>query len=155
MTDNEFRTKLKETLEIFDKRLSQLEHITNDVVIGSLKEAADEYAEEERFNNFHSNYGDKIAPLAEPYKKLFGEDYDLEKALYEDMKENPTEDEAACIEARIADLADRLAALKGEDKVEAVVEAVEPEAEVKVEEEEVKDDFPDEEQLAKEFDEAL
>lgn len=154
--EDEFKLKLKEALETFDSRLRQLEHLVNDVIIGSLESAATEYADNEAFENFKGNYGEKLAGLIDPYKKLFGEDYDLERNLYDDLK--ATEgygsedfDEAACMEARIADLQSRIDALKSD----VAEKKEEPEdkkdnVEVEVEEEEIP-----EEQLKKEFEDAL
>ena len=157
--EDEFKLKLKEALETLDKRVRQLEHLTNDVIFGSLESAATEYADNEAFENFKGNYGEKLAGLIDPYKKLFGEDYDLERNLYDDLK--ATEgygsedfDEAACMEARIADLQSRIDALKS-DVAEKKEEPEEKEdkkddVEVEVEEEEIP-----EEQLKKEFEDAM
>ena len=154
--EDEFKTKLKSALETFDSRLRQLEHLVNDVIIGSLESAATEYADNEAFENFKGNYGEKLAGLIDPYKKLFGEDYDLERNLYDDLK--ATEDygsegfdEAACMEARIADLQSRIDALKSDvaEKKEEP-EDKKDDVEVEVEEEEIP-----EEQLKKEFEDAM
>lgn len=154
--DKEFFEKLKSTLEDFDKRLRMIEHLTNDVIIGSLESAANEYADNEAFETFKGNYGESLKDLVGPYKKLFGEDYDLERSLYDDLK--ATEgygcegfDEAGCMEARIADLKARIDAIK-EDVTEVAEEAEEKkdDAEAKVEVEEVSDD-----QLAKELKDAM
>lgn len=157
--NEEFLEKLKATLEDFDKRLRMVEHLTNDVIIGSLESAANEYADNEAFETFKGNYGEKLAGLIDPYKKLFGEDYDLERSLYDDLK--ATEgygsedfDEASCMEARIADLQSRIDALKEdvEEKKEEPEEKPEekPEEEVEVSVEEIP-----EEQLAEELKEAM
>lgn len=145
----DFKLQLKAALEDLDKRIRMLEHLTNDVIIGSLESAANEYADNEAFEGFKNNYGEKLSGLVGPYKKLFGEDYDLERSLYDDLK--GTEgygtddfDEAACMEARIADLQSRIDALK-EDVKEAKAED-----EKNDEVEEISD-----EQLEKEFKDAL
>ena len=171
--DEEFKLKLKEALETFDSRMRQLEHLVNDVIIGSLESAATEYADNEAFENFKGNYGEKLAGLIDPYKKLFGEDYDLERNLYDDLK--ATEgygsegfDEAACMEARIADLQSRFDALKSdvaEKKEESEAEG-KAEGKAESEAEDKKDDKDDdkddvevevvsEEQLKKEFEDAM
>ena len=71
-----------------------------------------------------------------PYKALFGEDYDLERSLYDDLK--GTEgygsedfDEAGVMKSRIEDLKARLDAVRAEEK--------EIKEEIKAEEEEDKD----------------
>lgn len=160
----EFKAQLKATLEDMDKRMRMLEHLVNDVIIGSLESAANEYADNEAFDNFKGAYGEKLAGLVEPYKKLFGEDYDLERSLYDDLK--ATEgygeegfDEAGCMEARIADLQARIDALKEDVKEvaeEANTEAETENKEEKDEEEEVEEEEEiSEEQLAKELQDAL
>jgi len=123
----DFKIALKNSLEDLDKRLRMVEHLVNDVIIGSLESAATEYADAEAFDGFKTNYGEKLANLVEPYKKLFGEDYDLERSLYDELKETEgygTEgfDEASVMEARIADLAARIAAVK--EDVEEVKDVV-------------------------------
>ena len=80
--NEEFLVHLKEAFETLDSRVRQLEHLVNDVVIGSLESAATEYADNEAFETFKGNYGEKLAGLVDPYKKLFGEDYDLERNLF-------------------------------------------------------------------------
>lgn len=144
--DIEFRHKLREALETIDKRISMLEHSVNEVIIGSLEAAANEYADEESFNAFSGSYGERLGPLCDPYKKLFGEDYDLVRSLYDDLK--GTEgygsegfDEAGVMDARIRDLEERLKAVRAEEKADKE----EPKA---AEEEEEVD-------LAKEFEAAL
>lgn len=179
MEELDFKTQLKQSLEDLDARIRQLEHLTNDVIIGSLESAAAEYADNEAFETFKGNYGEKLAPLVEPYKKLFGDDYNLERSLYDDLK--ATEgygsedfDEAGCMDARIADLQARIDAIK--EDVKEVVEDVEekldedgesksedkPEGEVEVEVKEEEEEKPEEEkdeiseeQLKKEFEDAM
>lgn len=165
MEELDFKTQLKEALEALDKRVMQLEHLTNDVIIGSLESAAAEYADNEAFDKFKGNYGESLKDLVGPYKKLFGEDYDLERSLYDDLKATEgygTEgfDEAGCMTARIEDLKARIDAIK--EDVEEVVEEVEekaPEGEVEVEVEEKPEDKEEEEisdeQLKKEFEDAM
>ena len=181
MEEMDFKTQLKGSLEALDKRIMQLEHLVNDVIIGSLESAANEYADNEAFDKFKGDYGESLKDLVGPYKKLFGEDYDLERSLYDDLKATEgygTEgfDEAGCMTARIEDLKARIDAIK--EDVEEVVEEVEgeaeekaPEGEVKVEveektEDEAEDEDKDEEsekaeeeisdeQLKKEFEDAM
>lgn len=168
MEELDFKTQLKSSLEDLDKRIMQLEHLVNDVIIGSLESAANEYADNEAFDKFKGNYGESLKDLVEPYKKLFGEDYDLERSLYDDLKATEgygTEgfDEAGCMTARIEDLKARIDAIK--EGVEEVAEKVEEkapdgEAEVEIkeekpEEEEEKAEEISDEQLKKEFEDAM
>ena len=166
MEELDFKTQLKSSLEDLDKRIMQLEHLVNDVIIGSLESAANEYADNEAFDKFKVNYGESLKDLVEPYKKLFGEDYDLERSLYDDLKATEgygTEgfDEAGCMAARIEDLKARIDAIK-EDVKEAVEEVeekapkdkVEVEVEEKPEDENKEEEISDE-QLKKEFEDAM
>ncbi len=161
MEELDFKTQLKSSLEDLDKRIMQLEHLVNDVIIGSLESAANEYADNEAFDKFKGNYGESLKDLVEPYKKLFGEDYDLERSLYDDLKATEgygTEgfDEAGCMKARIEDLKARIDAIKeGVEEVAEKVEEKAPEAEVEVKEEEEKPEEISDEQLKKEFEDAM
>lgn len=165
MEELDFKTQLKSSLEDLDKRIMQLEHLVNDVIIGSLESAANEYADNEAFDKFKGNYGEKLAPLVGPYKKLFGDDYNLERSLYDDLKATEgygTEgfDEAGCMTARIEDLKARIDAIKEDveevaEKVEGEAEEKAPEAEVEVKEEEEKPEEISDEQLKKEFEDAM
>ena len=146
MEELDFKTQLKGSLEALDKRIMQLEHLVNDVIIGSLESAANEYADNEAFDKFKGDYGESLKDLVGPYKKLFGEDYDLERSLYDDLKATEgygTEgfDEAGCMTARIEDLKARIDAIK-EDVEEAVEEVEEksPDGKVEVEVEEKTED---------------
>lgn len=119
--DREFLEKLRGTLEDFDKRLRMLEHTCNDVIIGSLESAANEYADNEAYDKFKGAYGAEIEPIVGPYKALFGDDYDLERSLYDDLKGTEgygTEgfDEAGVMKSRIEDLKARLDAVRAEEK---------------------------------------
>lgn len=166
MEELDFKTQLKSSLEDLDKRIMQLEHLVNDVIIGSLESAASEYADNEAFDKFKGNYGESLKDLVEPYKKLFGEDYDLERSLYDDLKATEgygTEgfDEAGCMTARIEDLKARIDAIKeGVEEVAEKVEEKAPEDDVEVEVEEKTEDGDKEEeisdeQLKKEFEDAM
>ena len=119
--DKEFLEKLRSTLEDFDTRIRFLEHSVNDVIIGSLESAANEYADNEAYDKFKGAYGAEIEPMVGPYKALFGDDYDLERSLYDDLK--GTEgygsegfDEAGVMKSRIEDLKARLDAVRAEEK---------------------------------------
>lgn len=152
--DIEFRNKLKATLEDFDKRLRMLEHTCNDVIIGSLESAANEYADAEAFDNFKGAYGADIEPLVGGYKALFGEDYDLERSLYDDLK--GTEgygsegfDEAGVMKSRIEDLKARLDAVRAQEK-EIKEEIKEAEKEPSEVEENTKPESEEEEEISEE-----
>lgn len=119
--DKDFLMKLKASLETLDTRLAAVEHLVNDVIIGGLESAANEYADEEHFNAFTESYGPMIAEISEPMKVLCGDDFDCVKELYQNLKEaegygTDGFDEKAVIEAKINELKDKLAALKSAKK---------------------------------------
>ena len=119
--DKDFLMKLKASLETLDTRLAAVEHLVNDVIIGGLESAANEYADEEHFNAFTESYGPMIAEISEPMKVLCGDDFDCVKELYQNLKEaegygTDDFDEKAVIEAKINELKDKLAALKSAKK---------------------------------------
>lgn len=163
--DIEFRNKLKATLEDFDTRLRFLEHSVNDVIIGSLESAANEYADNEAFDKFKGAYGADIEPLVGGYKALFGEDYDLERSLYDDLK--GTEgygseefDEAGVMKARIDDLKARLDAVRAQEaEIKEEIKEAEDKEPAKVEENTKPEDEGEveipEEQLADELKKAM
>lgn len=163
MEDNiEFRQKLRETLETFDARLRQLEHSVNDVIIGSLESAANEYQDNEAYEAFKGNYGAEIEPMVVPYKALFGEDYDIERALYDDIKKaegygSEGFDEAGIMKARIEDLKARLDAVRAEEKEikEEIKEEKNKEENSETVDNTKEEDEVSEEQLAEELKEAL
>lgn len=158
--------ELQEIINDIDRRLKDLEHKVNIVLLEGLKKANDSYIDDERYKVFSDTYGEMILPYADSMKILCGDDYDLVRDLYNYDKEQEgygTEgyDEAGVITRAIESVKEKIAALKGvspndvEVKVEATVdngEGVEKE-ESKAEEtvEEKKDDIPSDEQLMKEL----
>ena len=113
----------------------------------------------EAFETFKGNYGESLKDLVDPYKKLFGEDYDLERSLYDDLK--ATEgygsegfDEAGVMKSRIDDLKARLDAVRAEEKeIKDEIKAEEGKEASDVEEN-TKEEIP-EEQLAEELKKAM
>ena len=130
-----FMEKLKATLDAIitqnkalESRLAAIEHSVNDVIIGGLVDAANEYEDNENFSIFSDTYGAQLTPYAEHCKILNGEDYDIIEEMYEGSKDK--EDVAAYVAEEIAKIEAKLNALKGlttEPEVEVVV-AEEPSA---------------------------
>lgn len=144
--DEMFLTKLKDTLVSLETRLSAVEHTVNDVIINGLQEAATAYEDEERFNSFSEAYGPAISKYEAPMKVLCGDDFELCKELYEAIKSAEgygTEgfDEKGLMDAKLKEIADKLAAIKGTESVKEDV----------VESDDAEDEGPSEEELAKEF----
>lgn len=143
--DEEFKQKLRESLEAIDTRISALEHLVNDVIIGGLKDAADEYADDEAYSSFVDTYGDSYKEL-EPYGKILnGDDFDMGSYLYETVKsKRDTEgfDELSEVTKLLDELKatiDAIKAEKGEEKPEVeeekLVEEEKPEEKPNDEEE--------------------
>lgn len=149
--DEMFLTKLKDTLVSLETRLAAVEHTVNDVIINGLQEAATAYEDEERFNSFSEAYGPAISEYEAPMKVLCGDDFELCKELYEAIKSAEgygTEgfDEKGLMDAKLKEIADKIAAIKGIEKEE------EKEEEKEVEDADAaEDEGPSEEELAKEF----
>lgn len=124
-----FMEKLKATLDAIitqnkalESRLAAIEHSVNDVIIGGLVDAANEYEDNENFSIFSDTYGAQLTPYAEHCKILNGEDYDIIEEMYEGSKDK--EDVAAYVAEEIAKIEAKLNALKGlttEPEVEVVV----------------------------------
>ena len=124
-----FMEKLKATLDAIitqnkalESRLAAIEHSVNDVIIGGLVDAANEYEDNENFSIFSDTYGAQLTPYAEHCKILNGEDYDIIEEMYAGSKGK--EDVAAYVAEEIAKIEAKLNALKGlttEPEVEVVV----------------------------------
>lgn len=119
------------------ERLAAVEHSVNDVIIGGLVNAADEYQDNENFSIFTDTYGEQLTPYAEHCKVLNGEDYDIIEEMYAGSKDK--EDVAAYVAEEIAKIESKLEALKGLSK-EAEVVVEEPNVEDNVVDAEKKDD---------------
>lgn len=142
--DQEFKLKLKDTLVALESRLAALEHSVNNVILQGLRDAADEYADEENYNAFTETYGDSIGKYSDSMKVLCGDDFDLCKELYSALKEADgygTEgfDEKALVDSKLKDIEAKLSKLK-----EPVEEKKEEQKEDSEEEEE-----PSEEEIAR------
>lgn len=147
MMDQEFKLKLKDTLVALESRLAALEHSVNNVILQGLRDAADEYADEENYNAFTATYGDSIGKYSDSMKVLCGDDFDLCKELYSALKEADgygTEgfDEKALMDSKLKDIEAKLSKLK------------EPAEEKKEEEkkEDSEEDEPSEEEIKKIYD---
>lgn len=143
MMDQEFKLKLKDTLVALESRLAALEHSVNNVILQGLRDAADEYADEENYNAFTATYGDSIGKYSDSMKVLCGDDFDLCKELYSALKEADgygTEgfDEKVLMDSKLKDIEEKLSKLKG---------PVEEKKEEKKEDSE--EDEPSEEEIAR------
>jgi hypothetical protein len=115
--DKEFLAKLKATFdalvsqnEALKERITALEHSVNDVIIGGLTAAADEYEDNERFSEFVDTYSESYSPYGDTCKIIYGDDYDIAEELYAGSKDK--EDVKSYVESEIASLQSKLDALK-------------------------------------------
>ncbi len=132
--DEKFIASLKATLtalieenKVLKTRLEALEHSVNDVIIGGLKDAANEYEDNEKYSQFVDDFSTVYGPYEEISKILNGDDYDISEALYEGSK--GVEDVAGFINEEIAKYqakADALRALKNGTAVEEPIATEEP-----------------------------
>ena len=148
--DQEFKLKLKDTLVALESRLAALEHSVNNVILQGLRDAADEYADEENYNTFTATYGDSIGKYSDSMKVLCGDDFDLCKELYSALKEAEgygTEgfDEKALMDSKLKDIEEKLTKLKGPVEVEEKKEEKKEDSEEDSEE----DNEPSEEEIAR------
>ena len=117
-------------MEDLEARVAALEHLVNDVLIGGLKKANDEYIDEDNYNKFQESYGAMLEPYVKPMKEMCGEDYNLSRDLYDFAKTQDgygTEgfDEKAIIDDAIENIKSKIAAIKSvsPEDVEVKVEA--------------------------------
>lgn len=120
----EFLKKLKATLDALIAqnkavvaRIEALEHSVNDVIIGGLRDASDEFADNECFSEFVDEFKPIYEPYGETTKILYGDDYDIAEELYDLVK---GQDNAAdLINQKIEEIKSKLSALealKNQDK---------------------------------------
>ena len=152
--DQEFAQKLRASLEALDSRIAALEHLTNDVIIGGLKSAADEYDDDVKFSEFVDRNKESYEPYIEPSTIIYGEDFDLPSDMYEKMKSAEgygTEgfDESGFVSNILKEIQDKI------DALEALKDKVEEKSEEKVEEKSEEPEepkIPSDEELSKDFD---
>lgn len=113
----EFLKKLKGTFDALaaqnkalQDRVAALEHSVNDVIIGGLTAAADEYEDNERFSEFVDTYSEAYSPFGETCKIIYGDDYDLAEELYAGSKDK--EDVKTYVEEQVNAIQSKLDALK-------------------------------------------
>lgn len=142
--NEEFLKSLKESLMALDKRISVLEHIVNDVIVGGYKEAADKLIDDENYSVFVDSYKGDFEPYEELARKFYNdEEFDLGGDLYDKIKELDHNAEGFDEKAEVVRLLDDLKAKIEETKAQAeqlvsdLTAKAEPEVteEVKVEEE--------------------
>lgn len=110
--DEQILDQLKVLLEQLNNRVEALEHTVNDTIIGGWKKADEEYRDCEAHKAFTDTYGSDLDKLSPYFKKLYGDDYNLDNELYNELKSTDgygTEgfDEDGLMKAKIAELNDK------------------------------------------------
>lgn len=118
--------KLYTLLKQFEARLNALEDSVNNTLIGGLKAAANQYADNEAYNAFGEKYGAMIDEVSPDLAIINGEDFDARRSLYDKIKEmdgygSDDFDEEEIVKSTIEELKNKLAAIRGV-KNEAPVE---------------------------------
>ena len=140
--------KLYTLLKQFESRINALEDSVNNTLLGGLREAANQYIDNENYGIFGEKYGPMIDTVAPDLAIINGEDFDARRSLYDKIKGmdgygTDDFDEEAVVMATINELKDKLNAIRGV-KNEVPVEDVEVAEEETVE-------VPSEEQLMAEL----
>lgn len=140
--------KLYVLLKQMEARINALEHSVNDTLIGGLREAANQYADDAAYGIFGEKYGAAIDEVAPDLAIINGEDFDARRSLYDKIKGmegygTDDFDEEAVVKATIDELKNKLNAIRG-------VKNEEPVKDIEVAETETVE-VPSEEQLMAEL----
>ena len=140
--------KLYVLLKQMEARINALEDSVNNTLIGGLKEAANQYIDNEAYGIFGEKYGAAIDTVSPDLAIINGEDFDARRSLYDKIKGmegygTDDFDEEAVVMATIDELKNKLAAIRG-------VKNEEPVKDVEVAETESVE-LPNEEQLMAEL----
>ena len=139
--------KLYVLLKQFEARINALEDSVNNTLLGGLREAANQYIDNEQYGIFGEKYGAAIDEVAPDLAIINGEDFDARRSLYDKIKGmegygTDDFDEEAVVMATIDELKNKLNAIRG-------VKNEVPVKDVEVAEESV--ELPSEEQLMAEL----
>ena len=78
--------KLYVLLKQMEARINALEDSVNNTLIGGLKEAANQYIDNEAYGIFGEKYGAAIDAVAPDLAIINGEDFDARRSLYDLQK---------------------------------------------------------------------
>ena len=118
--NEDFLKSLKESLMALDQRISVLEHIVNDDIIGGYKEAADKLIDDENYSIFVDEYKGDFEPYEGIAKKYYNdEEFDLGGDLYDKIKELDHSAEGFDEKAEVVKLLEELKAKIEETKAQA------------------------------------
>ena len=140
--------KLYVLLKQMEARINALEHSVNDTLIGGLREAANQYADDAAYGIFCDKYGTAIDTVSPDLAIINGEDFDARRSLYDKIKGmdgygTDDFDEEAVVMATIEELKNKLNAIRGVKNEEPVKDEIVAETESV--------ELPNEEQLMAEL----
>ena len=126
--------KLYTLLKQFEARLNALEDSVNNTLIGGLKEAANQYIDQEQYGIFSEKYGPMIDTISPDLKIINGDDFDAPRTLYDKIKGmegygSDDFDEESVVKATIDELKNKLAAIRGVKNEEPVKDEIVAETE--------------------------
>ena len=126
--------KLYVLLKQMEARINALEHSVNDTLIGGLREAANQYADDAAYGIFCDKYGTSIDTVSPDLAIINGEDFDARRSLYDKIKGmdgygTDDFDEEAVVMATIEELKNKLNAIRGVKNEEPVKDEIVAETE--------------------------
>ena len=110
--------KLYTLLKQFESRINALEDSVNNTLLGGLREAANQYIDNEQYGIFSEKYGPMIDTVSPDLAIINGEDFDARRSLYDKIKGmegygSDDFDEEAVVKATIDELKNKLNAIRG------------------------------------------
>ena len=119
--------KLYVLLKQMEARINALEDSVNNTLLGGLREAANQYIDNEQYGIFSEKYGPMIDTVSPDLAIINGEDFDARRSLYDKIKGmegygTDDFDEEAVVMATIDELKNKLNAIRGVKNEEPVKE---------------------------------
>lgn len=119
--------KLYVLLKQMEARINALEDSVNNTLLGGLREAANQYIDNEQYGIFSEKYGAAIDEVAPDLAIINGEDFDARRSLYDKIKGmegygTDDFDEEEVVKATIDELKNKLNAIRGVKNEEPVKE---------------------------------
>ena len=140
--------KLYVLLKQMEARINALEDSVNNTLLGGLREAANQYIDNEQYGIFSEKYGPMIDTVSPDLAIINGEDFDARRSLYDKIKGmegygTDDFDEEEVVKATIDELKNKLNAIRGVKNEEPVKDEIVAETESV--------ELPNEEQLVAEL----
>ena len=119
--------KLYVLLKQMEARINALEDSVNNTLLGGLREAANQYIDNEQYGIFSEKYGPMIDTVSPDLAIINGEDFDARRSLYDKIKGmegygTDDFDEEEVVKATIDELKNKLNAIRGVKNEEPVKE---------------------------------